>query len=1537
MAEIKTKISDNALIIDNQSIDIDLVLPRLHELFATKYLQELTGIDSITPNPTTVVAMVNAIRAGNESNKCWQKTICYYNATDKTIDIIQPFYFVPLIPETTPQVPYNAVKTNVANLAGSEYYLEPSAKRILAKKPAYDQVETEETLEDLYKQTPLDRKQLAVQLITTDQTRNQIAKTLAKTFEFSEEFADKLIFNTDFNLISINPVILSVPQWGYFTYKLTLSNFKSIIIDNPITTTAATQLVGDTKNTIIGADIIHDFLSTTFQKIGFFKGQTYFSSSLVGGLIESRVDEVTYNASLFAQDLSADNKTIFEGDNEQSAKIQRPISEQITLVKNLPTFIKTSAVWGNITPQALEPTDNYLYNISVRQGEGAKITNVSVSGSLTLVSDRQGGAETITITKNKTVLLEQEFVDKIKEATSLPLSEWNAKFKDLAGSATNIYEFADVTRDTFIDLAENEQEALQKDLFLHLALAVRDGIINNKFSLTEVPTGLVSDKLAKQKGKKNKKKVTITDFSTIFGPFTLGALPPTEAKKSKAGAINQYVELVKDGKDLIVKYTPDFTSLLSQTKWLLIQNNKATLDYNLLQINKYSSQQSQVTKNLTQTEYAYITGLREEIREKLRSATNYKDFFDNLYDNLIFYKKAPPVLKQLSRVSNTPLTEDEKDKILQELFNRKNEIIEQAFGGTGCLPAALKGIKTIEDLYDNILHKGNWALFLTQVIDRFRCELSKLGGGNLACLANFEAVDTYQSALNAKDVIENFPDFLRKELEIQPTSPIFNIIYDRKIPTLPSIDWYKCLRAFLLAIILRVVTELITAFIQGILSLLNIDCKIDFSSCEQSAIDPDSSAGGISGAGKEGLLASGAASNAQATTATINDFFRTLKIEQQLTQARLIEYIRFLVGQMSVGSFKALLTGEPPQHIFDHGKYLTNNFFAPVDFTDNEFRQILAIIADNYDFEVFIGALILQKVLPDETCPPQLVGGDDVLDEIKDALRRRLQKEGSKDPNGDADKEIAKAKGELENRVSTFCELLNTTTTALGALNSAPSVLAGFSNYGISRTLTTLVTQLRIKPFYDYGVLKYLYTGALFGKPDRDDIIRADLSLAYNILYRTYDLTRVTKKGYQKNWNLTPNTLKPAIGSRWETTKEVVANDTFEKEFLQDVLKLVTAMNPFLLPLYDNLEAALFTNNASSLTQMEKSLLGASRDLNNSNYFYAWIENIIALLPVVDPRRFGTKYPNFVKENYPQGINVNTESEIPFELKIDRDQFGLHYRYTNGTQTIVSLDIGLENFEIQIGEDFSYTRSLPKLPEPFLVDDEFDYEDFVNKNQEIWKKKNSNNPQEKIFLSLFEQSLKNINISPDDAKNNWAEIEILFQESLGIIDTEFKTAFESPDKKVADFFFRPYLEAQKIPAGVFKEGMTLDELRNELKKLGNPQPPVQLFFERADNIFSDVFFEDTIAQEVTKLVNKVETTLKDFYRNLASGETYDPNKIASLLSTYNSDSKIYYELERITTSTSSPTYVGQALYSQKTLTKTQQEKILAAAKEILGE
>lgn len=1545
MAEIKTKIVGSELTVGDKKYDIKNIIPILHREFATKYLQELTGINTLIPNPTTVLAMVNAIRTGPKPNDCWKKTICYYNDTDKTIDIVQPFYFVPLVPETNPQYSYNAVKQD---LPQDPLYLEPAARRINLNLPAENQQETEQTLEDLYKTADIDRLILAKQLIDEAKTRDQIAKTLADTFELSKAFAAEMLQKISFGLTSINPVILNGPQWGFFTYRIRLEDLTGFTVFDPISTKAISYLLAESTSTITGADIIHSFLSDALNFEATIREEAlFFEPSISGSLLESRVRETIRNAEIFSDDLQQDQKAIYEGKDAASAKIQRPISQQIAGVKPLPQFIKSSAAWGTITPEFAQASDNYTYTITIRQGENAKITNISVSGSPPLISDRLETTETVDLPK-KTVLVEQELSKAIDELISQP-SKWEDKFNELYGLAQQ--EVGDdiallsSLRTQLVASAENSKQALERDLFLHLAVIVRDGVMNNKFDIDGVPKDLISDELKKVSGKK--KKVSIRNFDNIFGPYTLGKLPPAVAKKEKPRAINDYVSISKEGKNLVVKYTPEWEALLGQIKWISYQGTEAKLDYNLLQINRYSSETSQITKGLTQAELAYITALKPEVREKLRSATNYKDFFDNLYDNLIFYKKQPAKPVKLSSSGSpvkdgfeglfVPPTEQEKQAIINELFNRKNQIVEQAFGGTGCLDTALKGAETIEELYNNVLHKGNWALFVARTIDRFRCELSKLGGGELACLANFEAVDTYQNALQAKDVIENFPDFLSRELELQPTSPILNLIYKREVPKLPSIDWYKCLRAFIIALILRVITDLITAFIQGILSLLDVRCGADFSSCEQSTIDPNSSVSGLSESGKQGLLVSGISANAEQAANSVNTFLRNKQIEEMITIDRLVAYIRFITGEMSVGAFKALLTGEPPQQVFSQAKYLTNNFFNPIDFTDDEFRAFISIIAENYDFEVFIGAVLFQRLLPDESCPPELAGGEDVLEEIKNALERRLQKEGSKTPSEDAQKKIDEAKEDLQNRVSAFCELLNTSSTAINSVISSASILAGFSNYALSRTIAGLITQLRVKPYYDYNMLQYLYTGAFFGKPDRDDIIRADLSLAYNVLYRTYDLKRVDDRSFRKNWNLTPNALKSSIGkNRWNTTIDILQNDSFEKEFLQDLLKVVVVVQPLLLPLYPSLEAAIFTNNASFLTEMEKSLLGASRDLNNSNYFYAWIENLISLIPMVDVRRFGTKYPNFVAENYPQQIGVDTANEKPFSLTLSRDADGLHYRYTNGTQTIMSLDLGLEDFTIQIGEEFSYTRSLPKLSEPFLVDDEFDYTTFVNDNNTIWSKKGVENPQEKIFLSLVEKSLKTSSVVINKPKENLAQL--LFAESLKIVDDELLLAFENPDEKVANFFFQPYLKAQTIPEGVIKEGMSLEELKTQLKKIGNPKPPVELFFDRSDNLFSDVFFEDTLPAEVEKLIGKVESTMKEYYDRVASGKRYDPNKIANSLSVYRADSKIYYELERKTTSSSEPQfYLGSDLLSSPKMTKGQQEKVLAAAKEILGE
>ena len=531
----------------------------------------------------------------------------------------------------------------------------------------------------------------------------------------------------------------------------------------------------------------------------------------------------------------------------------------------------------------------------------------------------------------------------------------------------------------------------------------------------------------------------------------------------------------------------------------------------------------------------------------------------------------------------------------------------------------------------------------------------------------------------------------------------------------------------------------------------------------------------------------------------------------------------------------------------------------------------------------------------------------------------------------------------------------------INEINTAPTLLAGFANFALSGTIGQLVAQLRIKPFFDYRTLRRLYVGSLDDKPDLEDVVTADLSLAYSIVYNNYWLSQVLKtngnpenRNFRKKFNLRPEVFGNALGDRFNNnTVKLLRNDSFEKEFLQDLLQVLSVINPFLLPLLPSLEASLF--GVSGINKTERTLLDASRELNNPNYFYAWAENLLALLPFdPDPRRFPAKYREFSNETFPNA-QENAQGAVSlieqqYVLKATRDSSGIKYEYSNGEDTLLNLEIGLNDFRIELDDgNNEINRDLPKLSEPFTVNNEYDYDNFITQNSEFVALQEVENPQNKIFLAIIENRLKKTSIysglTKDQKTSLTSVMNSIYNEVQSIIDTSFKEELGKPYDEVADFFFKPYLEAQKTKIKVPKDfdpnnPAQLQSIISQVQNIKtNPKPPSLLFFLRSDNILTDVFFEDTAIQDIAKLTEKVEASLKDFYKNLSDGELNEPKKIANFVGNVVESPAAFYAAQKLMNSTNQAggKYFAGDWLGKRTLSKTQQENIVGAIKEVAGE
>ena len=1537
--------------IKDVSVPIEGLFNKLNNSFATPKIRELTGIKNVNlKDPTAIPALFNQLRkeSGKDPNKFVKTNIAYYNEADQTIDIIQPFYFSPPNSNT-----YTQLKVEKSDL-----FVEPDARlNALTEFGVTDGVETTKQIYQVSSQKGVDYNYLGKQILSDDPTLQTMAINASECLKLGVGLFEDLFLEPNKIIIDYNPKTVNTPRWGYYTFKMPLSLIKQSVSTNVLTQQAINLLVDFQQGTPFGTSMIHGYLinvdTATAAEIGIRVSD-----------LESRLTDLRHAALGWDGAMETAKKAIFYGKTDTSSEIQKDVNEQFNNLRMFPTFVKSALVAGTFTKEKASTTDSTFASLQIRKknpqqvvtgkmSEEVKIETKNQFDGLSTISMKpsqvgnnkskpifqnpviettnQEGNESIVIQldQGKLCLIDDRWASKVDSALDqIDFSLFNDEVKQVQQELNKKKKDDRRSNEAYLRI-----EASLKSYFIYvLASIARQGAATRELILEGIPFDLQTNK------KTGKKAVSITDFDSLTGPWTMG----------------------RDQSGEVYTYTPEYPALLKQLRWLIFSEDKkkAKLNYNFLQIRKFSNTTYQGISNFSSPEYSYIMSLDTPTYKRLMSVENYKDFFDGLYKYQVFYKPRPPVALS-SKKKKTPspatvgdalslqLSDEEKEQILNELYRRRYKITEQAFGGTGCLPAALKGIETIDDVYRNVMFKANWSLLIAQVVDRFKCELSKLGGGALGCLADFDVMGTYSNALNAEEIITNFPEYLKRESEKLPTAPIMKMIYNRSIPSMPSIDWYACLRGFLLGLLIKIATDLVVAFTQMILSLLDVECDVDFSSCQQSTLDPN--APDLATAldeQKTQLAAAGLLDAAQAAE-ELNEFLRNSSIDQLVTTETLRDFIRFLAGKMPIANFKALLNGDTPIHIFNHGKLLAQNFFTPVTFTDEQFRKMLDILNLNYDFSAFIAATLFEQIPGSENCPPELFNGEQTVKDIKDALTNKIQRNTGVDyktASDQAENTINKSKEDLENRISAVCEVLNFASGALNEVNSAPALLAGFADHMISKTVSGLVTQLRAKPYYDYYILKYLYTGDLVNNnPTREDVVTADLSLAYNVLYRNYWLSKTSNaSSYSKNYNLQPKAWEGNLGTNgYQRTNKLLKNDSFEREFLQDMLPLLGLFNPFIIPLLPTLEARLFDMSPNNVTQafsgLEQLLLAGSRELNNPNYFYAWLENILALFPIVDPRRFPAKYKGFVDENYPNAIETAQGTvkliEKPFSLTTSQDNEGLHYIYSNGNVTLLKLDVGLTEFRVTLSDGVTqYTRDLPQFPEPFFVDEEQDYLEIVKTYNKVNIKKGIKNPQQKIYTSLLEKNLADIDITPSNDANLMSLMDYAFNQSTYRMEVTFKDQLEGADYTVSQFFFKPYLAASSIKKGDYTKGMKESDLRSKLKQLGNSRPPVALFFERSNNILADVFFEDSVERETKKVVDKVEATFKNFYKNITDGKTYDPKAIARALGHGSNDPELFYEAQK---SISSKLYINWL--ARPTLTPNDQKLIADVIKEIINE
>jgi len=217
-----------------------------------------------------------------------------------------------------------------------------------------------------------------------------------------------------------------------------------------------------------------------------------------------------------------------------------------------------------------------------------------------------------------------------------------------------------------------------------------------------------------------------------------------------------------------------------------------------------------------------------------------------------------------------------------------------------------------------------------------------------------------------------------------------------------------------------------------------------------------------------------------------------------------------------------------------------------------------------------------------------------------------------------------------------------------------------------------------------------------------------------------------------------------------------------------------------------------------------------------------------------------------------------------------------------------------------------------------------------------------NSPQKRLFLSIVEESAKKIINNSDDRKQFYTLLNSFYDELNSDINKLLQDAFSNAPEDVTSFFFKPYLEAQKFDSAKMKElGQILSgdkkgdkakaakDMQNMLKEMSNPRPPAALFFRRSDNLFSEVFFEGTLRQEVDKVMTKITASLKSFYENLTDGEEYNPKEVEGRIQAYYQNTEVFYEVQK-----QAAKKIGQ-VYSTR-LTPNRQKQILEAVREVLG-
>lgn len=1599
------------------SLPLKESLESLNDKFVKTAVKEKTSLTNFNvKDPTAASVVFNELKTATltKVDVFCNTNITYYNPSENSIDIIQPFYFSPEDDTSFKQV-YASIKGKVQE---PELFIEPYARAfdneagetgdaLLSAVQKADANSTQVYKESNAKQTS--KAQIGRNILTAP-VSSRIADNASKFLKLSPNVFRTLFLEPNKIQTIAVPQIVTSPRWGYYLFRTPLD----VLVDSgvsPVLTQEAVNFLVAEQGEPFGADLIHGYLAKLAPMI---HGDASISIRIDD--MENRLQQIRIRSLDFDEELEKANSQVYRGATEDKTVPHKSVRQQYQNLSKFSSFVRSSLIDGTYTNAKGRTLDNTAVTLSIKKKQPDTQTGDFANGdtanqfeglssiimataqvgdnnaglsyqSPVIQTTRNFGNEDVTIelTQGKVALLEEttataldellasidflKFKEKTEEIEQLLKTKKNKLQDDLSFIVTQpnglqlslVYALADIARlgaaERTLDLGKvpfnlqtNEKVKQQKNLYevvntagdlkdpgLHLRSKpgskkgedfglMKDGnkvvrkaskkATGGLWYKVEVLTGPLAGKEGWSHSKWLKKLppyklVSIQDFSSLSGPYVMG----------------------KDATGKTVTYEPDFLKLFKQIRWLNFDEfDKATLDYNFLLVKKFSHETYGSISKFGTEEYSYILSLDKPQFDKLIKFENYKDFYDELYKYTVFYKEGRVADAQANAKSkenkiltlgdalSLNLSAEEKQQLLDQLYKDRKRLTEQAFGDTGCLLAALKLVDTFDDLYDNVVNKADWAAFVVMAIDRFKCELSKLGGGDLACLADFDVVGTFNEGKEAVGTIQNFPDLqneaLMKEARNNLPRPVFDLIYKRSVPEMPSLDWYGCLRALLIGLIYKILTELILLFTRLILDLVGLECDADFSKCEASDKDPLSSDVTPKLPAQRGNAAAAGIKDPSATALEMNRLLqKNFQIGTSVTQEALLEYISFLASKMSIANFKSIFSEDPPIHIFNHAKYLSQEYFKsllgfPVTFTNEQLREILNLLSDNYDFSAFIAATLFAIVDPEsEQCPPELFDGQDTVDAIKEALEQKAIREGAPPPTDAARKE-------LEERVSAFCELLNFGKGLITEINSAPAQLAGITREIISGSMSNLLFQMRIKAAYDFTILKYLFTGDLVGdNPDFDDIINADASLAFNVLYQNHLLRQVSDKSYEKNFELTPVIFKGALGSDYNRTIKILKEDSFIKEFTSDMINVAGIVLPFLLPVLPNMRASLYDVNVKSgkqflldgLGDMEANLIRASRELNNPNYFYAWLEELAATasstfgMAVLDPRRFPAKYKEFTEENYPNAIIENNKLEAigePYTLKTTFDANGIRYVYSNSNIKLLSVSVNLEECKVTYNNGRTVlTRDLPKLQEPFFVDETQDYLSLIEIYNKLNQKKLVDNPQQKIYNSVIEKSLDEQDInSTDEVFSNL--IEGAFKISFDEVQLLFNKSLQNSGNDVANFFFEPLMKAgaksKELKSAIDAKNFTT--ALQIIEQMGNPRSPATLFFERSDNVISDVFFEKTLREDILLTVDKIESSLATYYKDMTDGKRYDPNRLAKQLQSSRNDTTLIYEV-----------------------------------------